>query len=281
MEVATEAAGTVPPEGPESDAPGWPWWYALAGCALGVLLVGLVVLPATAILSSLTDSSLDDPPPGIVVVGTLLQDAALLVTAVLLANRTLPPKPWHFGLRPTRLWAAVGWAALGIATFFVFSAVYAAIVHPDVKQRVTEELGADQGPVGLILAGVVVVMLAPVFEELFFRGFLYRALRSSLRPAFAAAIVGVVFGLIHWAPGGAQGGLVVPPLAALGFIFCIVYERTGSLYPVIAMHALNNAVAYGAQADGWPVSLALGPLMIAVCILLPRLAPSGPPPAPA
>ncbi|MFN2615939.1 MAG: lysostaphin resistance A-like protein [Thermoleophilaceae bacterium] len=278
MDVATPPVETGPPE---SAAPRWPWWYALAGCALGVLLVGLVVLPATAILSSLTDSSVKDPPPGIVVVGTLLQDAALLATAILLARRTMPPKPWHFGLRSTRLWPAVGWAALGMATFFVLSAVYAVVVQPDVQQRVTEELGADRGAVGLILAGVVVVAVAPVMEELFFRGFLYRALRSSLRPAFAAAIVGVVFGLIHWGPGGAEGGLVVPPLAVLGFIFCIVFERTGSLYPVIAMHALNNALAYGAQADGWPVSVALGPLMIAACVLLPRLAPSGPRPLPA
>ena len=39
-------------------------------------------------------------------------------------------------------------------------------------------------------------------------------------------------------------------LALLGFMFCLVYERTGSLFPVIALHALNNAIAYGVQTDG-------------------------------
>ena len=55
----------------------------------------------------------------------------------------------------------------------------------------------------------------------------------------------------------------MPPLAVLGMVFCLVYERTGSLFPVIALHALNNALAFGVQADGWAVSAVMGPLMLA------------------
>ena len=70
--------------------------------------------------------------------------------------------------------------------------------------------------------------------------------------------------------------MILPPLALLGFTFCLVYERTGSLYPVIAMHSINNAIAYGAQADGWEVSVVLGPLMLLACVLVPRISAPAP-----
>jgi uncharacterized protein len=70
----------------------------------------------------------------------------------------------------------------------------------------------------------------------------------------------------------------VPPLAVLGVVFCLVYERTRSLYPCVALHAMNNSIAYAAQADGGAVSLVLGPLMIAACALVPRLTRAAPSP---
>ena len=41
-------------------------------------------------------------------------------------------------------------------------------------------------------------------------------------------------------------------------MFCLVYEQTGSLYPVIALHAFNNAIAYGVAVEDAVVSLVLG-----------------------
>jgi membrane protease YdiL (CAAX protease family) len=163
----------------------------------------------------------------------------------------------------------------------VFAAVYAATLEPDVEQTVTEDLGADEGTLGLIVAGFMVILVAPAAEEFFFRGFFYRALRSRFAVVPAAALDGLVFGLIHFDFSGSDALLLVPPLAALGFVFCLVYERTGSLFPVIALHAFNNSVAYGAQAGAWEVAAVLGPLMIAACALVPRLTRPAPAPVPA
>ena len=69
--------------------------------------------------------------------------------------------------------------------------------------------------------------------------------------------------------------MLLPPLALLGFIFCLVYERTGSLFPVIGMHAFNNTLAFAFQADdGWKVSVVVGPLVLLACALVPRAAAS-------
>jgi membrane protease YdiL (CAAX protease family) len=123
----------------------------------------------------------------------------------------------------------------------------------------------------------MVILVAPLVEELFFRGFFYRALRSRFSLALAAVIDGLFFGLIHFDFEGADGLLLLPPLALIGVLFCLVYEWTGTLWAAIAMHAFNNAVAFAVQtADGWQVAVALGPLMLALCVLVPRLLPDGP-----
>jgi uncharacterized protein len=257
------------PELPERLAPRWPAWYAAAGFV--VALIGTLI--AVGIVAAATGASSDDEDPTFTIVATLMQSLIFIGTAVLFASFTRRPQAWHFGLRRTRLWPAVGWAALGMFSFYVFAVVYTAVVQPDAEQTVAQDLGADQGTFGLIAAGFMVVCVAPVAEEFFFRGFFYRALRSRYSMLVAAAIDGLLFGVIHFDFSSADALLILPPLAALGFMFCLVYERTGSLYPVIALHAINNSLAYGDQADGWEVSAVLGPLMILACVLVPQLIP--------
>ena len=266
--------GGRPPEPPElpvgaDPAPRWPLWYAPVGFLAGFAITLLVSVIAGVIATAAGADVEDDIPPSLVVILTLLQGVILAGTAIFLASRTRRPRPWHFGLRRARFWPSVGWAALGLGCFFLFVIVYSAIVTPEGEQSVTEDLGADESTLALIAAGFVVIVVAPVAEEFFFRGFFYRALRSRLGVLAAAAIDGVVFGLIHFT--GSETLELLPILGVLGFMFCLVYERTRTLYTVIALHAFNNSIAYGVDADAAAVSLVLGPLMLAGCMLAPRL----------
>jgi membrane protease YdiL (CAAX protease family) len=243
-------------------------------------LVGITgTLIVVGFLAVLVGAEPNDESSTFVILGTLAQGAVFAATALFFASRVAKPKPWHFGLRPTRLRPAVGWAALGILAFYVTTAIYSAIVKPDAEQGTVEALGGDQGTFGLIAAGVMVIAVAPAVEEFFFRGFFYRALRSRFTVIAAALIDGALFGLIHF--DNVDGLVLLPPLGLLGFIFCLVYERTGSLFPVIAMHAFNNTLAFAIQADnGWRVSVVVGPLVLLGCVLVPRLLPPGPRAAP-
>jgi membrane protease YdiL (CAAX protease family) len=263
----------MPPELPEGAVPRWPAWYAGVGFLVG--LVGTLI--ATGVVMAITGTDPDDASPTFTIVATLVQSAVFISTAVLFASFTRHPRAWHFGLRPTKLWPAVGWAALGMVSFYVFAAVYGALLQPDVKQTVAEDLGAGDGGFGLIAAGFMIVCVAPAAEEFFFRGFFYRALRTRWPVLVAAGLDGALFGAIHW-DGSANGLLIIPPLALLGFMFCLVFERTGSLFPCIALHSLNNAIAFTAQADGGDVSVVLGPLMVAACIAVPALMRPAPSP---
>jgi uncharacterized protein len=254
------------PELPEGAAPRWPAWYA----GVGFLVALIATLIGVGIVAAATGATTDEDDPTFTVIATFLQGLIFIGTAVLFASFVRKPRPEHFGLRPTRFWPAVGWAAAGIGIFYVAVAIYSAIVQPDAEQTVAQDLGADQGTFGMIAAGFMVICVAPVAEEFFFRGFFYKALRSRYTVLVAAAIDGLLFGVIHYDFSGADALLILPPLGVLGFIFCLVYERTGSLYPVIALHALNNAIAYGVTVEDPSVSLVLGPMVLLACALVPR-----------
>ena len=81
------------------------------------------------------------------------------------------------------------------------------------------------------------LLLAPVCEEIAFRGFLFGGLRQRMRFAAAAIISGMAFGAIH-------GDLVrFPGLAVTGVILAAVYERRRTLPASMAAHATVNAIA--------------------------------------
>jgi len=137
--------------------------------------------------------------------------------------------------------SALGLAAVGYIAYIVFAAIYGAIVQPE-QDDLTRELGLDDGGFGVIAAGVLIIAVAPVAEEVFFRGFMYGGLRSRL-PVWAAALISSgIFGLLHYTDPDSIA--VVPQLALLGVLLAWLYERTGSLWPPIILHVLNNAIAF-------------------------------------
>jgi uncharacterized protein len=88
---------------------------------------------------------------------------------------------------------------------------------------------------------LVIVFLAPVVEEFFFRGYLFRAWRHTKLGLWGTLVLtSVLFALLH----GAQY-----PVIILGFLFILsvllglAREKTGSIWPPVAMHVGNNAVA--------------------------------------
>ena len=269
--------------------PGWAWWQALLGFAaalLGTVVLGAVVVGMVALA---TGASLRSQPPLLNILGVIVQDFIFIAAALAFAAVTARPRAWHFGLRRAPFWPTLGWAALGVFGYLVFNVTYEALVEPQAQQGVAEALGVNDSAALLVIGGFVIIVMAPIAEEFFFRGFFYRALRNSLaRPlgrwrgaVLGAVLTGLLFGAIHVEPGNVAKTLpAVPVLAALGVMFCLVYERTGSLFSVIALHALVNAFAYLVVAkNSWPVALGFGGGMIVACLVVPRLLSRGPAPA--
>jgi membrane protease YdiL (CAAX protease family) len=249
---------------PGGDARPWPPWTAPAALVAGLVLAAigalLVDIPALALGVKVSSSHV---PPGLVIADTAVQDAAFVVAALFFAQlggRAL--SAWQFGLRPTRL-RRVMWSALlaGVA-FLVFLVLWSAVVHVG-KEKLLETLGTRQSTVLLVLSAVLTCVLAPICEEFLFRGFIFTALRNWRGLWPAALITGLVFGAVH---AGSAPAADLVPLAALGFLLCLVYAYTGSLYPCIALHSLNNSIAF-ASLEEWSVGAALLLLLGALALI--------------
>ncbi len=205
-------------------------------------MLGIVVI----VIAGIFGASTSDPPPGINIGLTVGQNLALAGAAIGFAALFGRPSASDFGLRRAPIGRS---AALLVAVwigFFVLSAIWAVALSLDETQELPDELGAN-GPLLNVLAVVVLItVIAPLGEELFFRGFFFGALRNWHGPWLAAILTGVVFGLIH--TGSSPVGYLVP-LAFFGVGLCLLYHWTGSLYPSIALHALNNSIALGVNLD--------------------------------
>lgn len=264
MAIAPEPKLQTPPPPPATDAQGfprWPLWLPVAALA-GGLAWGFLMLSMLAGVLDATGIETDPDAPGLTAAGTVIIDLAVVVTAVGLAALTLRPRAWHFSLRGARLRSAAGVAGLGVCAFFLFEWIYVQIVHDKNPQTVVDDLGADRNTALAVAGAIVVIAVAPICEELFFRGFLFRVLRARLPLWIAAVADGILFGLVH-------GSLVILPiLAFLGIVLCYVLENTGTLFATIAIHALNNTLSYGFLTDdGWVPAVCVGVAMLAACAL--------------
>jgi uncharacterized protein len=266
------AAALRDPELPEAARPGWPPWYApaaLFGAFGAVLVAGFPLLPVILAFG------ISEAVAGIALLVLLLvQDALLVLAAVLFASIRSTPRRWHFGIRATRFWPTVGWALLGFAVMLGFELGYVELLGVDETN--VDYFGEDNLVAGFALA-VGVIVVAPVAEEIFFRAFFYRALRTRLPVWSAALIDGVVFGSLHFQ--GIDTAVILPVIALVGVGQCLVYERTGSLFAVIAIHAAFNTFAMLSVVP--LAALSVGSLVILGCLLAPLRAGRWPSPVPA
>ncbi len=264
----------IAPDGPAPADGGWPWWTAPAALVGALLLAALgslaVDIPAALLGVSISSSQL---PSGLELADTVVQDVAFVAAAVIFAHvggRTV--RAWQLGLRPPRFrWRWVALLIVGLLVgFLIFTAVWAEILNAHTREKLLEQLGANEGTALLLLSAALTCVMAPICEEILFRGFIFQALRSWKGTWPAAAITGVIFGGVH---AGSAPVVDLVPLAALGFGLCLLYRYTRSLYPCIAAHSLNNSLAFGAlESWGWqtPVLMASALAIIALLALALR-----------
>jgi membrane protease YdiL (CAAX protease family) len=226
---------------------------------LGYVPVGVAAIYALRLL-------LDALPGLSPAAAQVVFDVLVIAVPVGLAAAAHAARPRMFGARRMRITPgrAALWIFLGSVLTTIASAIY--IVAFDVNGHLWI---TDQSPSGTqaVVLGVTAVTLVPVAEEVFWRGFVHRALRTHLPLWPAVALSASLFGLAHWVAG--DDFSTVAPRVFYGVLLALLLERTGSLYPGIVAHAYVNVplFAFFVPSVAWlPPLILLVALIVAVAV---------------
>ncbi len=151
-----------------------------------------------------------------------------------------------FGLKRAN-WAKIA-ATVGVGMVAIYSSVLliSFIVTPLLHQineglepQVAVQMIFDakkNNPSLLIALAIMACVVAPICEEILFRGYLYSVLKRYSCRLFAAIISGLIFGIIH------ASLTSIAPLAVIGILLAVIYEFSGSLWAPIICHSIFNTV---------------------------------------
>jgi membrane protease YdiL (CAAX protease family) len=179
------------------------------------------------------------------VVGNLVQFAIIAAIVYGIAGLSGERRRVLALRRPTS-WRTAFRIGLGVGVgIYVLTIALGPILHPNREQGVTPDTWEPRHLAAYIANGIVIAVVAPIVEELTFRGLGYSLL---VRYGRWAAIIGtgVAFGLAH--------GLVnaFPFLAAFGIGLAYLRSRVDSVYPGMIVHGLFNAIALTVAVSGKP-----------------------------
>lgn len=261
----------------EADVAPWPMWTVPAAIVLG-LGIGTVGTILVEVAGAVGGSTLAHPSPAVNIAGDVVFDLSFVVAALYFAFQGAAARLTDFGFRPVAPKRAVSAFVLAVISYYGLTSIYGAIFHLQGKDKLPSELGVTQSTAALIAAAIFVCVLAPIAEEMFFRGFMFGALRRlkvrvggrDLGTWIAAILTGIMFGAVHLNSAPVQ---YLIPLGFLGFVLCIVRWRTRSLYPCIAIHSANNSLALGVNQLHWNgaeiIALIVGSWLVVAAITAP------------
>ena len=117
--------------------------------------------------------------------------------------------------------------------------------YPVQTQEAVRLLRENQSPGKIVYLGVVAMVLAPLTEELLFRGILYPLVKQNGWPRLALWGTAVLFALMHF------NAAIFMPLVFLAVMLTLLYEWTNNLLAPILVHSLFNAANFAALYFGW------------------------------
>ena len=244
--MISDEAGAADPAAPGPGPRGLPavgfrWWETLLAYILGNVFIGGLAL-------GFLGAAKPEVAPIREVVGAVVLDLVFAGSLVVWLGNVHPGSLRAIGVRVQARAVAVG-AALGAVLY----AVAAGLVGFILQWLYTQVLGhpvqaPDQMPGGLSGAGTVLfvvlaVLIAPVVEEFFFRGIVYRAVRDRHGVGAGLAFSAVLFGLVHYQSGPLADSVLLQSVMVLtGVGLALIYERAGTLTASIAAHMAFNVI---------------------------------------
>lgn len=225
----------------------WGWRTALGFALLGIFLNWSITLPTgLPFVRGFANRALAGLPTAGRSAGVWAMVLLLSVVTylVLLAPPLIGIRLKHarvaaaVGMRKARLWPVVGLVTAGVWIGYSVDIAYVIVISalkvkvPDTNAQLLSN-GAKT-PLGLLAVFLLVSVIAPVAEEMLFRGVVFSGLRDSWGEGWAIVVSSILFGVMHLQPA------VMIPTAIVGVLLAAVFSMTRSLWASIALHSAYN-----------------------------------------
>ena len=228
-----------------------PW--AVGWINFGIFLCGIVtlIILLQLVVGTFVGPFLGDEEgnlnPWALALGALTMQSALLLAYVI--GRKRFPMLFRGNLSsvtlslPKALWAAFPrfvryFLIIGIVTYLwttlLTRLVALGILEEFSPQAAVLIFGAGESPIALTLLALFAVILAPIAEEIIFRGCIYRFLKSKMATHRAMLASGFFFAIIH------SNLMALVPLTLVGFFLAYIYEKERNILVPICFHAFFN-----------------------------------------
>ena len=220
----------------------WRWWEALGVYVVTFLLAGFATLP---ILSLVKDQDLGN------ILATAVAAVLIVAVLVLWLSRSHPgwrdiigfpaAGRWFREIRASIGFGLVLYPAMVIGVGIVVSLVLRAISGHDVEAP--EQVPQHLSLLGDVVTAIYAVAIAPIHEELFFRGILYRSVRDRYGLVPGLLATGTAFGMIHYLPGPWQDAVLLMGVMFFnGIALAWWYERRGTIVASMVAHMTFNVI---------------------------------------
>ena len=215
--------------------------FLLAWVALAIIISQLIIgYPMFWILGKENFKS----PISVAIFSTLSYILALFITIFI---------PWkisqkyrttreELGLLGLPTWTDIGLTPIGFTVALILALIFTSIFsffpwfNPTEIQNIGFNTYLNSGD--RIIALLTLAIIAPITEEIIFRGWLYGKLRSRFAMPISIILVSLLFGIVHF-----QWNVGIH-VFAMSIILCGLREFTGTIYAGILMHMLKNAIAF-------------------------------------
>lgn len=216
-------------------------WAFLMALWVGVVLIGVQYALAyliSAMHLQVSEIVLQTIFSALVYVVSLL--IIILVPWKLLKMKTTREE---LGLRELPTWTDILLAPIAFIVFLIASGFIMAVMQailPSIDWTQEQDVGFNNiiSNLDFVLAFLSLVVVAPIAEEVIFRGWLYGKMRRKMSAVPAILIVSLLFGLVH---GQWNVGVVV---FTMSIAMCLIRELTGTIWGGILVHMIKNGLAF-------------------------------------
>lgn len=234
---------------PQNDVPAWSIGWVNFGIFICALVTAVVVAQQIAftLFSDTIEASEDSLTPEIAVIGVLMLQIPLL-TVFYLARRFYPA--YYAGRLNANSLSTLRALKIALVSFIKYlpaiwlvSLIWGQLLNLLQKQGLIDAFppqeiitlfseGGNPLPIGFLAFAAII--LAPLVEELIFRGCIYRFLKSQMVQPIAMLASALFFALIH------LNLMSFVPLMLVGILLVRIYEETGNIKAAICFHAFFN-----------------------------------------